>query len=126
MVAVEAGELGPRCPPNARVNGRPSAAVWRLLDLLGAGGAEFAYHGDFEWGGIGIANAVRARVGWVPWRYDSASCQAVAASAPLPGRVEETPWAWQLSAAMVRQGVGAEEELVIADLLGDLAAGRRP
>ena len=30
-----------------------------------AGGAEFGYHGDFDWGGIRIASKVRHRVSWV-------------------------------------------------------------
>ncbi|MBG0813124.1 TIGR02679 family protein [Planomonospora sp. ID82291] len=76
VVAAAADELGPRCPPLVCTGGRPSAAVWRLLDLLAAGGAEFAYHGDFDWGGVGIAHAVRERIGWRPWRYDAVSYEA--------------------------------------------------
>ena len=33
-------ELGNGCPPLVCVGGQPSAAVWRLLDLLAAGGAQ--------------------------------------------------------------------------------------
>ncbi|MEV5554260.1 DUF2399 domain-containing protein [Nonomuraea wenchangensis] len=46
VVAAAADELGPACPPLVCGDGRPSAAVWRLLELLARGGAEFAYHGD--------------------------------------------------------------------------------
>ena len=61
VIAAAADELGSRCPPLVCVGGQPSAAGWRLLDLLAAGGAEFRYHGDFDWGGIRIASAVRQR-----------------------------------------------------------------
>lgn len=55
-----------------------AARVWRcenrwwsrLLELLAAGGAEFGYHDDFDWGGVRIACAVRHRMNWRPSRYD--------------------------------------------------------
>ncbi|MEV8631163.1 TIGR02679 family protein [Streptosporangium sp. NPDC051023] len=129
VVAAAADELGPRCPPLVCTGGRPSAAVWRLLDLLAAGGSEFAYHGDFDWGGIGIAGAVRERVDWRPWRYDSLAYEAailsgkVLSMTSLTGHSRATPWDPELSAAMVRRAVRVEEEMVLGDLLTDLAAG---
>ena len=60
VVAAAADELGARCQPLVCVGGQPSAAGWRLLELLAAGGAEFGYHGDFDWGGVRIARAVRS------------------------------------------------------------------
>ncbi|MEV4378544.1 TIGR02679 family protein [Streptosporangium sp. NPDC049644] len=125
VVTAAADELGPRCPGLVCVSGRPSAAVWRLLDLLAAGGTTFAYHGDFDWGGVGIAAAVHERFGWRPWRYDTASYEAVASRSPLTGRPRPTPWDPGLSAAMARRAVRVEEELVLSDLLTDLAADRR-
>lgn len=41
VVATAADELGARCQPLVCVGGQPSAAGWRLLELLAAGGAEF-------------------------------------------------------------------------------------
>ena len=79
VIAAAADELGSRCPPLVCVGGQPSAAGWRLLDLLAAGGAEFRYHGDFDWGGIRIASAVRQRVGQ--------GQVALAAVAVRPGRL---------------------------------------
>ncbi|WP_326637583.1 TIGR02679 family protein [Streptosporangium sp. NBC_01755] len=122
VVAAAADELGPLCPGLVCVSGRPSAAVWRLLDLLAAGETAFAYHGDFDWGGVGIAAAVHERVGWRPWRYDTASYQAVSSRNPLTGSPRPTPWDPGLSAAMTRRAVRVEEELVLSDLLADLAA----
>ncbi|MDX3106713.1 TIGR02679 family protein [Nonomuraea angiospora] len=63
VVAAAADELGASCPPLVCGGGRPSTAVWRLLDLLAAGGATFAYHGDFDWGGVAIAASVHERLG---------------------------------------------------------------
>jgi antitoxin YefM len=42
------------------VGGQPSAAVWRLLELLAGGGARFDYHGDFDWGGADCPYCVAA------------------------------------------------------------------
>lgn len=121
VVAAAADELGASCPPLVCVNGRPSAAVWRLLDLLASGGARFAYHGDFDWGGVAIAAAVYERVGFAPWRYDATAYEAATSSAPLAGTPVPAPWDPDLQPAMSRRGVRVEEELAIDDLLGDLA-----
>ncbi|MFE0070310.1 TIGR02679 family protein [Nonomuraea sp. NPDC059023] len=122
VVAAAADDLGAACPPLVCVNGRPSAAVWRLLGLLAAGGSSFAYHGDFDWGGVAIAAAVHERVGFTPWRYDAASYRRAAGDAPLAGRAVPTPWDPPLSEAMRRRAVRVEEELVLSELLSDLAA----
>jgi uncharacterized protein (TIGR02679 family) len=135
VIAAAADELGSRCPPLVCVGGQPSAAGWRLLDLLTAGDAEFRYHGDFDWGGIRIASAVRLRVGqgrsnWQPWRYDRDAYEATAtavlgvhAATRLPrlaGDPVATPWDPGLAAAMARHDVRIEEELSLDPLLADL------
>lgn len=135
VIAAAADELGSRCPPLVCVGGQPSAAGWRLLDLLAAGGAEFRYHGDFDWGGIRIASAVRQRVAqsqsiWRPWRYDrdayeaaaTAMLAAQAAARPprLAGEPVSTPWDPDLATAMARHDVRVEEELSLDLLLADL------
>ncbi|WP_165978610.1 TIGR02679 family protein, partial [Actinomadura darangshiensis] len=83
VVAAAADALGPSCPPLVCCNGRPSTAVWRLLELLAEGGAEFLYHGDFDWGGASIAAAVHARIGWRPWRYDTTAYRKAVSDTPL-------------------------------------------
>ncbi|MEU6039483.1 TIGR02679 family protein [Actinomadura sp. NPDC047616] len=126
VVAAAADELGADCPPLVCVSGRPSAAVWRLLELLAEGGAGFAYHGDFDWGGVAIAAAVHDRIGCRPWRYDTAAYLAAPADgsgAPLTGRPSPTPWDPGLAAAMTERAVRVEEELVLTDLLADLHGG---
>jgi uncharacterized protein (TIGR02679 family) len=127
VVAAAADELGAGCRPLVCVGGQPSAAAWRLLDLLAAGGARFGYHGDFDWGGVRIAGTVRRRVTWQPWRYDRRSYQAaVSAAQPLTplaalaGEPAATPWDPGLAAAMRQCGVRVEEELTLDALLSAL------
>ncbi|QXJ23410.1 TIGR02679 family protein [Actinomadura graeca] len=121
VVLTEAADaLGPSCPPLVCCNGRPSAAVWRLLELLADGSAEFAYHGDFDWGGVAIATAVRTRIGWRPWRYDAAAYREAASDTPLTGRPSPTAWDPALATAMSERGVRVEEEHVLSDLITDL------
>ena len=125
VVAAAADELGARCRPLVCVGGQPSAAGLRLLELLAVGGADFGYHGDFDWGGVRIANAVRHRVNWWPWRYDHLAYQAaVAAAHPLAvlgGELAASPWDPELATAMRHLNVRVEEELTLDVLLQDLS-----
>jgi uncharacterized protein (TIGR02679 family) len=128
VVAAAADELGIHCQPLVCVGGQPSAAGWRLLELLADGGSEFSYHGDFDWGGIRIASAVRHRVNWWPWRYDRVAYEAaLSAAQPLPplaglvGESAETPWDPELAAAMRNRNLRIEEELTLDTLLQDLS-----
>lgn len=123
VLTAAADALGPSCPPLVCCNGRPSAAVWRLLELLAEGSAGFAYHGDFDWGGVAIAAAVRNRISWRPWRYDAAAYRETASGTPLAGRPAPTPWDPALATAMTERGVRVEEEQVLSNLIADLRAG---
>jgi uncharacterized protein (TIGR02679 family) len=128
VVAAAADELGIQSQPLVCVGGQPSAAGWRLLELLAGGGAEFSYHGDFDWGGIRIAGAVRHRVNWRPWRYDHVAYEAAVSAArplaPLAGLVGDpaaTPWEPELAAVMRHRNLRIEEELTLDVLLQDLS-----
>jgi uncharacterized protein (TIGR02679 family) len=127
VVAAAADELGAGCQPLVCIGGQPSVAGWRLLELLAAGGAEFGYHGDFDWGGVRIAGAVYHRVNWRPWWYDRQAYEAaVSAAHPLTplarliGEPTVTPWDPELAAAMRQRNVRVEEELTLDTLVEDL------
>ncbi|WP_250285847.1 DUF2399 domain-containing protein, partial [Frankia sp. CiP1_Cm_nod2] len=125
VLASAADALGGDCPPLVCVNGQPSAAVLRLLDLLAAEGARFAYHGDFDWGGIHIGNGLLERVPWRPWRFDTQAYRATLArvtGGELAGRRPvEASWDAELRPALQHHGVRVDEELVLPDLIADLA-----
>ena len=128
VVAAAADELGVRCQPLVCVGGQPSAAGWRLLELLACGGAEFSYHGDFDWGGVRIAGAVHNRVNWRPWRYDHVAYEAAvavhqpAAPVALAGESASTPWDPELAVTMRHHNLRIEEELTLDALLQDLSS----
>ncbi len=125
VLASAADELAHGAPPLVCVNGQPSAAVVRLLELLAAGGARFVYHGDFDWGGVRIGNGLRERIPWQPWRFDVLAYQDALArvtGGELTGRPVEATWDPGLRPALERHAVRVDEELVLADLIGDLAA----
>jgi uncharacterized protein (TIGR02679 family) len=125
VVAAAADELGVGCQPLVCVGGQPSAAVWWLLGLLAASGAQFDYHGDFDWGGVRIARSVLERVDWQPWRYDHRAYEAAVLAAhplaPLAGAPVATPWDPELACAMRHCNVRIEEELTLDALLQDLS-----
>jgi uncharacterized protein (TIGR02679 family) len=128
VVLAAANALGPQCPPLVCVNGQPTAATLRLLTLLADAGCSLRYHGDFDWGGIRIANLLWSRFAVSPWRYDTRSYldQASRSSGPLRGTPAEAAWDVELSGAISRRGVRLEEEAVLDDLLADLTMAAVP
>ncbi|GAA2216635.1 TIGR02679 family protein [Micromonospora olivasterospora] len=130
VLAAAADRLGPTCPPLVCVGGQPSTAALRLLAGLVQSGARLRYHGDFDWGGLRIANLLHGRVPWQPWRYGTADYLAWVAArtalagtgGPLGGTPTDAAWDPGLAAAMLTAGVRVEEELVLDDLITDLSA----
>lgn len=126
--SADADHGGPR-PVLVCTNGQPSVAVVELLTVLTATGAQCRYHGDFDWGGLRIAGALRRRVAWAPWRYTSADyVQAVQADASgarrLTGTPAASPWEPELAAVMAEHGLAVEEEAVADVLVADLLTPR--
>ena len=122
VLAEAAERLGRDAAPMVTTWGRPNAAVLTLLEQLEAAGATLHYHGDFDWPGIGIANALLARFAMRPWRMWT---EDLAACAHLPGRLLEgrpleALWDASLRAAMEQRGRALHEEQLIETLLGDL------
>ncbi|MFF9588616.1 TIGR02679 family protein [Streptomyces sp. NPDC014646] len=127
VLAAAADVLGPACPPLVCLQGQPSAAALTLLRGLHANGATLYYHGDFDWGGLRIADVLRRRVPWRPWRFTAADYRAAVLRcaspplSPLAGTPTETPWEPALAAAVGELGVRVEEERELELLLSDLA-----
>jgi len=128
VMACAADELGPECPPLVCLSGHPSAAALGLLALLVADGAHLAYHGDFDWGGIRIANALGERHAWRPWRFDTPSYRSALTEVKggtLTGRPVDATWDSDLRPALEQHGIHVQEELVLPELMADLRSGPR-
>ncbi len=129
VLAHAATTLEGEAAPLVCVEGQPNSAVLALLNLLAADGAEFAYHGDFDWGGLRIATTVIERYGAEPWRFGVADYLAAAPAGTLlldpPGAGATAPWAPGLVEAMTAHNVAIHEEQVLDDLLADLVEGER-
>lgn len=120
VLAAAASELGPRCPPMISLDGQLSAAPRALLDQLAAAGATFRYHGDFDWGGLHIANYLHRRYGMVPWRFSADDYQPDGGPALRDGFVA-AEWDAALAPRMQQIGIAIHEESVLDGLLADLA-----
>lgn len=123
VVSAAADALGGAAHTLVCVAGQPSVAALALLRSLAGSGAEVAYHGDFDWSGVAIANHVLAATGGRPWRFGALDYRvaATAASLPLGGRSIMASWDPELKPAMEEAGVVVHEEQVLDQLLDDLA-----
>jgi uncharacterized protein (TIGR02679 family) len=129
VISAAADRLGAASPALVCTNGQPSVAVLHLLRLVVTAGATLRYHGDFDWGGVRIGNVVFGRLPVLPWRFDAA-CYSAAVSAgigrELAGRPVAASWDETLADRMARCRIRVDEELVLDDLLADLAETDRP
>lgn len=104
--------------------GQPSTAVVDLLKILTDGGAECRYHGDFDWPGLRIAQALHQRIPWTPWRYTARDYLAVVEGNPvsrrLVGQAAVSPWDPSLAKVMAEHGLAVEEEAVAELLVSEL------
>jgi uncharacterized protein (TIGR02679 family) len=103
-------------------NGNPNLVVMDVLQALQRAGAQLRYHGDFDWGGLTIANRVVAAVGASPWLMTAADYRQVVerGSLPLRGRAVEACWDPDLTTTMTGYGVAVHEEAVLPELLAAL------
>ncbi|MDW7745203.1 TIGR02679 family protein [Halomonas sp.] len=122
VLAEAAERLRIDCAPLIATWGQPGAAVLTLLEQLEAVGAVLHYHGDFDWAGIGIANALLERFAMRPWRMERADLKASAhlAGKPLEGKPVDARWDPHLRPAMEQRGRALHEEQLIDALLADL------
>jgi uncharacterized protein (TIGR02679 family) len=109
--------------------GQPAGVITALLRSLVGDGAELRYHGDFDWPGIAIANAVFAIGSCQPWRFAAddyldalARLAPMAGDLPLLGDAPVTAsWDVALTEELKRARRAIHEELALDELLADLA-----
>jgi uncharacterized protein (TIGR02679 family) len=124
IVRRAAAELGADSPPLLCTEGLPSLAFHRVANAVTEGGGTLRYHGDFDWPGLAIAQAVMDRHRAAPWRMSAADYRAGVRGAgrhlPLKGTPRSSPWAEDLAPAMAETGLVVSEETVADHLLTDL------
>ncbi|MGW7293161.1 TIGR02679 family protein [Streptomyces xiamenensis] len=131
-VTLAAADLLPPsgCAPLVCLQGQPSVAALRLLELMSSSGWTITYHGDFDWGGARIATRLSSAVPWTPWRYRHTDYEQALAThphtTPLTGAPTPTPWDPPLATVLTAHGRRIEEELVLPALLTDLARPTDP
>ncbi|MFE9812744.1 TIGR02679 family protein [Streptomyces sp. NPDC005548] len=110
-------------------SGSAATVVFTLLDALAATGCRFAYHGDFDWPGIALANRVIRCYDALPWRMSAADYEHLAARSQakgipqlaLDGPPVSADWDPDLAATMTALGVALHEEATLDLLVADLA-----
>ncbi|NEC88656.1 TIGR02679 family protein [Streptomyces sp. SID12501] len=114
--------------PLVCTSGSATTVVLTLLDALAASGCAFAYHGDFDWPGIALANRIMHRYGATSWRMRAADYEYLATrtqvqgtpQVPLVGTPAEAVWDAELAPAMDALGIALHEEAALDLLLEDL------
>ena len=119
-----AADLGPGSRPLICTEGQPSTAFHRLATAITNASGALRYHGDFDWPGIAIANAVISRHNATPWHMSAADYQAAiredADHVKLSGPPQPTPWDPALADAMAATARAVYEESVADPLIADL------
>lgn len=124
VLAQAATLLGARSKPLVCVDGQPNSAVDELLAVLSRSGATLRYHGDFDWGGLRIAQTIIERHGALPWRFANSDYQEVLdlSDAPLgpPPAGAASSWDPDLVKSMEAASRRVYEEQTMELLLTDL------
>ncbi|WP_033281912.1 TIGR02679 family protein [Streptomyces sp. NRRL F-525] len=126
---VEAAADAGRTAPLICTSGSATTVVLALLDALAATGCVFAYHGDFDWPGIALANRVIHRYQAESWRMKAADYEYLATRTQVHGTPQllltgprvEAAWDPELAPAMDALGIALHEEGALDLLLEDLA-----
>jgi len=126
---VEAAADAACLRPLVCTSGSAATVVLTLLDALAATGCRFAYHGDFDWPGIALANRIIRRYGAQPWRMGAEDYEHLAARSqadgipqlPLDGQPVSAAWDPGLAPAMTALGVALHEEVTLDLLVADLS-----
>ncbi|MET8112724.1 TIGR02679 family protein [Streptomyces prasinus] len=126
-VAEAAADTG-RTAPLVCTSGSATTVVLTLLDALAEAGCTFAYHGDFDWPGIALANRITQRYEAEPWRMRAPDYEYLATRTqqrgtpqiPLTGPPTEAAWDPELTPTMTAVGISLHEEAALDLLLEDL------
>jgi uncharacterized protein (TIGR02679 family) len=125
VVAAAATGLGRQTAAIICLEGVPSTAASQLLEGLHRSGAQLRVRADFDWAGLRIAGRVMARTAALPWRFGLADYQAALAAGKegpvLEGAAVPATWDQGLTEALARTGRSVPEELLVGELLEDLA-----
>ncbi|MER5211848.1 TIGR02679 family protein [Streptomyces sp. NPDC002838] len=127
-VVEAAADAGDSTAPLVCTSGSATTVVLTLLDTLAAAGCTFAYHGDFDWPGIALANRITRRYGAEPWRMRAADYEYLATRTQvhgtpqiaLTGTPAEAVWDAELAPTMKALGIALHEEAALDLLLEDL------
>ncbi|MGW2512480.1 TIGR02679 family protein [Streptomyces scopuliridis] len=126
---VEAAADAACSQPLVCTSGSAATAVLTLLDALAATGCRFAYHGDFDWPGIALANRIIRRYAARPWRLNAEDYERLAGTTqaqgvpqlPLAGERVHADWDPGLAPAMTALGIALHEEATLGLLVEDLS-----
>jgi len=121
VLAAASSQLGPKSAPIVCTEGQPRTACRLLLKRLTESGIALAYHGDFDWPGIQIANVIYRRHGFAPWRFSAADYRRESGDLSLNGAPVEALWDPDLSPTMIETGHAIHEEQLLETLLLDLS-----
>lgn len=110
-------------------SGSAATVVFTLLDALVSSDCHFAYHGDFDWPGIALANRIMRRYEARPWRMSAEDYEHLATRSqaegvpqlPLAGEPVSAVWDAGLAPAMAALGVALHEEATLDLLVDDLS-----
>jgi uncharacterized protein (TIGR02679 family) len=121
VLAAAANRLGGKTPPLIATDGQPKTALHVLLRQLVAAGYQIRYHGDFDWAGIRIANAMRSRHGVEIWSMTADDyLRSSAGDLRLRGLPADAEWDPALRPAMEASGIAIHEEQQLEDILAAL------
>ncbi|MCZ4099183.1 TIGR02679 family protein [Streptomyces sp. So13.3] len=126
---VEAAADAACTQPLVCTSGSASTATLTLLDALAATGCRFAYHGDFDWPGIALANRITRRYDADPWRLHAEDYERLAARTqaqgvprlPLSGHPVDADWDADLAPTMEGLSIALHEEATLDQLVEDLS-----
>ena len=126
VVSAAADEVGSICAPLVCIQGQLKTSARLLLKHLSEAGWKLAYHGDFDWPGLQIANRIIDRHHARPWRMSSIDYRSVSpSSVQLTGFEVAASWDADLAREMKAAGYSLLEEQVLTQLCLDLQSGER-